>query len=94
MYLRLFVDQYSNAVGVMSVKLAQGDRPAASALAHKLSGVAANLALPEVKRVAGEAQLVLTNDLDPTRVMLQLDTALERVLVEIQRYFSSTDVSH
>ena len=93
-YLRLFVDQYSNAVGVMSVKLAQGDRPAASALAHKLSGVAANLALPEVKRVAGEAQLVLTNDLDPTRVMLQLDTALERVLVEIQRYFSSTDVSH
>jgi PAS domain S-box-containing protein len=93
-YLQLFVDQYSNAVSVMNVMLAQGDRPSASALAHKLSGVAANLALPEVKRVAGEAQLVLMNDLDPTRVMLQLNTALELVLVEIQRYFSSTDVSH
>lgn len=51
-YLRRFAGSYSDAVALVRTHLASSDRPGAAALAHKLSGVAANLALPEAHRAA------------------------------------------
>lgn len=85
-YLRRFVTLYSNAVAVMRDSLAHGDRPAATALAHKLAGVAANLALPDTRRLAGEASQVLRSELDPTRVLAQLGAALVMAVAAIERF--------
>jgi HPt (histidine-containing phosphotransfer) domain-containing protein len=56
------------------------------ALAHKLSGVAANLALPEVRRLAALAERVMNTDQDPTVELRQLDAAMESALAEIAHF--------
>jgi CheY-like chemotaxis protein len=90
-YLQLFVEMYSHAVRSMNMSLTKGNRFEAGALAHKLSGVAANLALPEVRRLAKLAERTLASERDPTAVLLQLDLAMDAVLVEIWRFLSSTE---
>ncbi len=85
-YLRRFCDGYSHAADVMNMSLTNGDRPAAAALAHKLSGVAANLALPDTRRLAAEAERVLRSDGDPTLTLNRLSDALAAAVAEIERF--------
>jgi PAS domain S-box-containing protein len=85
-YLRRFVVSYGNAVDVINASLAAADLAAAAALAHKLSGVAANLALPDTQRLAVEAERVLTTGYDPTLVLARLRRALGQVVAAIARF--------
>lgn len=82
-YLHRFADSYRNAVEVMIASLAGGDRAAAAALAHKLAGVAANLALPQTHRLAYEAERSLASGFDPTLVLRQLRFALTQAMNDI-----------
>jgi HPt (histidine-containing phosphotransfer) domain-containing protein len=84
-YLQRFAAVYFNAVAVMSEHLRLDDRPAAISLAHKLAGVAANMALPHTFACAAEVERVLRAQLDPTLPLAQLDTAMELALVAIER---------
>lgn len=88
-YLRRFVDNYGGAVAVMNASLATGDRPAAASLAHKLMGAAANMALPETARLAGDAERVLSADYDPTHALARLDEAIKAAVVSINRFVPS-----
>ncbi|MCX7277254.1 MAG: response regulator [Burkholderiales bacterium] len=85
-YLRRFADSYGGAVAVMNASLAIADRPAAAALAHKLMGAAANMALPETARLAGEAERVLSAGYDPTHVLARLDEAIKDAVSAIGRF--------
>lgn len=85
-YLRRFADSYCDAVVALRAHLASSDRPGAAALAHKLSGVAANLALPDTRRAAQEAERVLGTQDDPELALADLSRALTAVLAEINRY--------
>jgi CheY-like chemotaxis protein len=91
-YLQRFVAGYHNAVALMHTSLAQGDRLGAAALAHKLAGEAANLALPDTLRLAAEAERVLRTALDPapdpTPVLADLALALARAVAAIKRLAS------
>jgi len=75
-YLQRFVTTYSTCVTVIVTQVYQGDRPAALALAHKLAGVAANMALPQTHACAAEVERVLACGLDPAQPLAQLDAAL------------------
>ena len=92
-YLRRFVTAYGQAVDVINASLAEDDLASAAALAHKLSGVAANLALPETHRLAGEAQRVLTKGYDPTLVLARLSLALTRAVAEIAQFAPFTEAN-
>ncbi len=87
-YLRRFVPIYEDAVTVMRDKLALGDRPAAIALAHKLAGVAANLALPDTRRLAAETERVLYAGLDPEPALADLALALASAVAVIKCFAS------
>ncbi|MDP1999444.1 MAG: response regulator, partial [Rhodoferax sp.] len=84
-YLLHFATVYGNAVELMTASLAQADRPAATALAHKLAGVAANMALPETRRLAAETERVLRAELDPTQVLFELAGAIALVLAVVEQ---------
>ena len=92
-YLRRFVSAYGHAVDVMTASLAADDLAAAAARAHKLSGVAANLALPETHRLAGEAERVLAKGYDPTLELARLGAALERAVAAIDQFAPLVEVA-
>jgi signal transduction histidine kinase/CheY-like chemotaxis protein len=85
-YLRRFLVNYADAVAVLQASLAHGDRAAAAALAHKLAGVAGNLALPATHRLAHEAERVLATGDDPTAVLESLRLALRQAVAAIERF--------
>ena len=85
-YLQRFVAVYSDVVVVIRANLSHGDRPAAIALTHKLVGVAANLALPNTRRLAAELEAVLRTEHDPAQAMADLAAGLEMVLAAIDRF--------
>ena len=85
-YLRRFVDTYRRAVEEMNASLAQDQRDAAAALAHKLSGVAANMALPDTQRLAAEAERILLSGYDATGVLSRLDAALRLAIEAVERF--------
>lgn len=90
-YLRRFADSYGDAVEMIRATLASSDRPGAAALAHKLAGVAANLALPDTRRAAHEAERLLATQGDPEAALADLSRALAAVMAEIERYAPSTE---
>ena len=85
-YLQRFVLLYQNAVAEMRSHLVEGDRPAATALAHKLAGVAANLALPDTRRLAAEAERVLRTELDSQQVLSELGDAIVTAIAAIEQF--------
>ena len=85
-YLRRFVAAYSNAAGTIATSLSAADRAQASALAHKLAGVAANMALPEVYRLAADVERLLAEERDATGTLEQLDQALHEACASIERF--------
>lgn len=93
-YLRRFVGSYGDAVTAIRARLAHSDRPGAAALAHKLSGVAANLALPDTRRAAQEAERLLRAQDDPEVALADLSRALVAVLAAIHRYALPDELSN
>ncbi|WP_295954329.1 response regulator [Rhodoferax sp.] len=89
-YLRRFSAGYGHAVADMHASLAVDDRPAAAALAHKLAGVAANMALPATQRLASEAERVLSMGYDPIPVLDRLDDAIQQAMGVIARFAPTT----
>jgi CheY-like chemotaxis protein len=90
-WLGRFVENYAAAVPLMQSSLAGNDSAAAVALAHKLAGVAANLALPEVARTAAEVERVLGSGASPdTAVALaELVAAMDAAVATIQRMIAA-----
>ena len=89
-YLQIFLDLYVDAVGVLQRHLQQADRPAARVLAHKLAGVAANMALPQTFQCARALERVLHTDGDAALQIARLDAALLRVTSAIQQHLRHT----
>ena len=85
-YLRRFVSDYSAATLVMQASLARGERASAAAFAHKLSGVAANLALTNTRQAAQELERVLGTQEDPAQALALLGDAMAGALAEIHRF--------
>ena len=85
-YLRRFASDYSAAALVLQASLARGDRASAAALAHKLSGVAANLALPDTQHAAQTLEQILATTSAPALALAHLSDALAAALIEIHRY--------
>jgi signal transduction histidine kinase/CheY-like chemotaxis protein len=85
-YLRRFIDSYGDAVGALHASLAAGDRAAAAALAHKLAGVAGNLALPDTYKLAGVVELALATANDPTPALEDLRVALLQAVAAIEQF--------
>lgn len=86
LYLLRFVEGYRHTVDAMNASLAGDDVAGAAALAHKLSGVAGNLALPDTHRLAGEAERVLVGGYDPTEVLARLENSLALAVASIERF--------
>ena len=93
-YLRRFVNDYSEAAGVIQTSLTHGDRASATALAHKLSGVAANLAMTHTRQAAQALEQVLVTDFDPSLALAQLKDSLAAVVAEINRVAPPVNKAH
>jgi signal transduction histidine kinase/CheY-like chemotaxis protein len=95
-YLQRFVGLYSHAAAEIESSLARADQASALALAHKLAGVAANMALPQTYACAAELERVLHSGGDPALALARLGQALAEVLRAIERMgdsFSTTQVN-
>ena len=85
-YLRHFVDSYSQAAQDMTHCLDAADTAGAASLAHKLIGVAANLALPDTRRLASEVEQLLTTQGDPAAALAQLALALDAAVAAVNQF--------
>jgi PAS domain S-box-containing protein len=79
-YLRQFTQSFHNTVDHINAKLAGDDRAGAAAIAHKLAGVASNLALLSTGRLAVKAEQILSLGYDPTPVLSQLHDELRTAI--------------
>jgi CheY-like chemotaxis protein len=93
-YLRRFVSDYRDAAVVLQDSLARGDRQGAAALAHKLSGVAANLALPNTRHAAQALERLLATPDDPALALTLLHQSLSAAVAEINRYAPPAPAAH
>jgi signal transduction histidine kinase/DNA-binding response OmpR family regulator len=78
-YLQRFAGGYADVVA----QIESADNRSAAALAHKLSGDAANLGLPDLHRLAGLTERLLSERQDAVAVLDQLRTAMAQALQEI-----------
>ncbi|MEB0136512.1 response regulator [Actimicrobium sp. CCC2.4] len=90
-YLQRFAGSYAGAIDSINTSLATDDHAAAAALAHKLAGDAANLALPDTHRLAGKTERILIERRDPTVALVKLDNALQRAFAAIDRFVQGAD---
>ena len=85
-YLQRFAAGYADVVERIQAQLVANDHRGAAALTHKLSGDAANLGLPELHRLAGLVERVLSEGHDTAAVLDQLDTAMALALQAITAF--------
>ena len=85
-YLGHFVLNHVNVVDQINSLLADSDRSAAAALAHKLSGSAGALALTGTQQLASEAERILEMGYDPTLILLELQSELLLASEAIHRF--------
>ena len=90
-FLNKFTGLYRNAAAQINASLSNGDRAGAISLAHKLAGVAANLALPETQRLASEAESVLSHLSDPGQTLSALENALVQAAAAIEQLSASAN---
>jgi len=96
MYLGKFIRTYPNAVQSIQRNVDSDDIDAAGALAHKLKGAAANLAVADVARIAGEVEENLKaghrEEVDGAldELLDQLGQSLAIAQRSIDRYMSTT----
>ncbi|MDD2879342.1 MAG: response regulator [Rhodoferax sp.] len=93
-YLRRFANDYCDVGVQIQTCLSRGERESAASLAHKLSGVAANLALPDTRSAAQALEQVLGTQNDPALTLTLLSESLAATVAEINRYASpATDAN-
>jgi CheY-like chemotaxis protein len=80
--LRDFVQEHGDTARAMAL----ADAQAAAALAHKLKGAAAQLALADVRARAEEAELVFKTGLSPQATLAALQAALDTAAASIRQY--------
>ncbi len=85
-FLRKFGVDYRGSVQHLESLLAREDRVAAMAYAHKLKGAAANLALKDVARCAGEVDHKLKSEGGVARILERLQYAMDTALASIALY--------
>lgn len=83
-FLRLFVTRYGEVVA----DLRRLEPPAAQALAHKLKGAAASLALEDVAASAAELEANLRAQADPGEAMAKLQGAMDTAFTTIHLFAS------
>jgi PAS domain S-box-containing protein len=89
-YLRHFCSAYGEAGRRIGDACRSGDRAAAAALAHKLSGAAGNLALTEVARISREVSAVLHQGADIDSLAAALQQAVDTVAASLAQWQAST----
>ncbi|RXZ36743.1 response regulator [Oxalobacteraceae bacterium CAVE-383] len=90
-YLHQFIRDFGDIADRMNARLAENDLAGAASLAHKLSGVAGNLALFDAQRLAREAERILSMGYDPTSVLSHLERALQAAVAAIDGYAPRVD---
>ena len=85
-FLRKFAIDYADSVRAMGQALTDVDSRAAGALAHKLKGAAANLAITDVARLAGAVDQKLKAGVPAADLLPHLQRSLEVALASIARY--------
>jgi PAS domain S-box-containing protein len=92
-FLRKFAVDYAEACRLITRAVAANDRSAAAALAHKMKGAAANLALVDVARLAGESDRALKDGGEVDVLLGQLQQALDTAMVSIAGYAPAIEVA-
>lgn len=90
-FLHKFATDYADSARGILGNLAQNDPVGGAALAHKLKGAAASLALDDVAYCAGEIEQSLKSDLDASVLLTQLQQALDTAISSIERYDPLTE---
>lgn len=85
-YLRLFARNYADSAQAIKAAWAEQRTMEGAALAHKMKGAAANLALPELARLATASEQILRDGKPVDTVLDDLQQALDTVLTSIDRY--------
>jgi len=85
-FLRKFAVDYADSVRSMMQSVARNDTAPAAALAHKMKGAAANLALTDVAGLAGEVDRSFKAGQDATELLDRLQQALDTALISIAGY--------
>jgi PAS domain S-box-containing protein len=85
-YLHQFIQSFDGAVDRINLRLAENDRAGAAAIAHKLAGVAGNLALTSTRPLAMKAEQILSMSYDPTLILSQLHKELQAAIGAINDY--------
>jgi len=89
-YLRRFAETYGSVDHDLEALLADGDRPAATKLAHTLKGTAGSLALLDLAHVAEQLERTLKDGADCRDPLENLRSALPATLEAVAAY-SRTD---
>ena len=82
-FLRKFAVDYADACHLITRAVVANDRSAAAALAHKMKGAAANLALVDVARLAAECDRTLKTGGEVEVLLGQLQRALDTAIASI-----------
>lgn len=85
-YLKKFADAYEHAAKSIGQSVAEDDYDAARALAHKLKGVAGNLALPAVMAEAGRLESLLSSKQCNNESVAALQTAVAEACASIRQW--------
>ncbi|USX16768.1 response regulator [Oxalobacteraceae bacterium OTU3CAMAD1] len=86
-----FADDYGDVADRLDAELAARGTAGMDALCHQLKGVAGNLALPEISRLAGELQKAATHGGDAAGLIAQLRGALATALESIAALASQVE---
>jgi signal transduction histidine kinase/DNA-binding response OmpR family regulator/HPt (histidine-containing phosphotransfer) domain-containing protein len=86
-----FAADYGDAADRLDAELAARGTAGMDALCHQLKGVAGNLALPEISRLAGELQKAATHGGDAAGLIAQLRGALATALESIATLASQVE---
>ncbi|KQP22889.1 PAS domain S-box protein [Pseudorhodoferax sp. Leaf267] len=84
-FLAKFVRDHADTAQQIGRHLAHGEQDAAAALAHRLRGVAAHLALPDTAQLATDVERLLSEGLDATGALDRLGQALGEACTSIAR---------
>jgi PAS domain S-box-containing protein len=96
-FLRKFAVDYGDSARVMKQALTNHQKATAAALAHKLKGAAANLALVDVARLAGAVDQKFKADVPAARLLPYLQKAMDVALSSIALFapeFENPESSH
>jgi len=89
LYLRKFAASFASSARDIKARMAADDMKGAAAIAHKLAGAAANVALVDVAQLAMEAERQLAapaeQHVDPCRVCAALEESLLAALADISQ---------